>query len=96
MWGSSVSGAVAPESVWDYPSPPRLEASARHLQVVLGGAVVAETTRSVRVLEQRHGPTFYFPPDDVVRSALRRAPLETHCPWKGGARYYDVVAGDRV
>ena len=84
------------ESVSEYPTTPRLEPSSRHLQVVLGDAVVAETTRAVRVLEERHGPTFYFPPEDVVASALRPAALATHCPWKGDARYFDVVSGERV
>lgn len=91
-----MSAGSARESVSDYPSPPRLEPSRRHLVVVLAGAVVAETTRAARVVEERHGPTFYFPPADVAASALRPAALETHCPWKGDARYYDVVAGDRV
>ena len=54
------------ESVWDYPRPPRLEPTTRRLRVVLGGDVVAETTRAFRVLETSHPPNYYFPPDDVA------------------------------
>jgi len=38
------------ESVWDYPRPPRLEASTRHLQVVFGGETVADSRSALRVL----------------------------------------------
>ncbi|MBA3714753.1 MAG: hypothetical protein H0W76_20220, partial [Pyrinomonadaceae bacterium] len=42
------------ESVWDYPRPPRVEASARHIQVVFGGVMIADTRNSRRVLETSH------------------------------------------
>ena len=47
------------ESVWDYPSPPRIEPLRRHVRVEVGGATVAESTRAVRVLETAS------PPDDL-------------------------------
>ncbi len=84
------------ESVWDYPRPPRLEPTSRHLLVESGGRVVAETTRGARVLETSHPPVYYFPPDAVDPELLAgeaRAP--TACEWKGLARYFDVVVGAR-
>ena len=30
----------APESVWDYPRPPRVEPSDEHVEVMLGGVVI--------------------------------------------------------
>lgn len=84
------------ESVWDYPVEPRLERTERHLEVELGGVLVAETRRGYRVLEERHGPTYYFPPEDVRAEHLRSAELSTHCPWKGDAHYWDVIVGERV
>ena len=53
------------ESVWDYPRPPRLEQTNRHLKIVFNGEIVAETNRAFRVLETSHPPVFYFPPEDV-------------------------------
>jgi len=34
------------ESVWDYPRPPRLEDSNKHIQVICNGVVIAETQRA--------------------------------------------------
>ena len=80
------------ENVQSYPRPPRLGSVPQRILVRLGGAVVAETTRALRVLETHHAPTYYLPPDDVA-ATLRPAPGETFCEWKGAARYFDVVSG---
>ncbi len=54
MMGRTMSNRIAPgpgqESVWDYPRPPRLEASARHVRVEFGGETIAETRAAYRVL----------------------------------------------
>lgn len=84
------------ESVWDYPRPPRLEPVAERLRVVFGGVVIADTTRGYRVLETSHPPVYYFPAEDVAAEHLRPASGSSLCEWKGAARYYDVVAGDRI
>lgn len=81
------------ESVWDYPRPPRLEPAARRLRVVLGGVVVAETHRGIRVLETSHPPVYYFPPEDVLPGALHEGRGSSLCEWKGLARYWDVEGG---
>jgi uncharacterized protein (DUF427 family) len=81
------------ESVWDYPRPPRIEPAARRLRVVLGGVVVAETHRGIRVLETSHPPVYYFPPEDVLPGALHEARGSSLCEWKGLARYWDVEGG---
>jgi len=39
------------ENVQDYPRPPALEPVAQRIRIRLGGAVVADTTRALRVLE---------------------------------------------
>jgi uncharacterized protein (DUF427 family) len=81
------------ESVWDYPRPPRLEPVTRRLRVVLGGEVIADTTRGYRVLETSHPPNYYFPPDDVVAGALTPAKGASFCEWKGRAHYFHVRGG---
>lgn len=84
------------ESVWDYPRPPRLEATSKRIQIVLAGVTIADTTRARRVLETSHPPVYYLPPDDVAREYLRPARGSSFCEWKGEARYYDIVVGERV
>lgn len=85
------------ESVWDYPRPPRLEASDRHLQVVHGGVVVADTRSAWRVLETSHPPVYYLPPEDVRMDLLEPVDgASSSCEWKGRASYFDVKAGERT
>ena len=84
-----------PESVWDYPRPPRLEPTASRLVVEFGGVAVADTSRGMRVLETSQPPTFYFPPDDVRTDLLVPSSTHTVCEWKGVAGYATLRVGDR-
>ncbi len=83
------------ESVWDYPRPPRLEATPRHLEVIFNAVKIADTRRGLRVLETSHPPVYYFPPEDVLRGVLIPFDRHSFCEWKGAASYYTVVVGDR-
>ncbi len=83
------------ESVWDYPRPPRAERIGRHIEVRFNGVLVADTRGAVRVLETSHPPTYYLPQRDVRLDCLREAGGGSWCEWKGAARYYDVVVGER-
>jgi uncharacterized protein (DUF427 family) len=84
------------ESVWDYPRPPRVEASDEVVEVHLGGRRVARSTRTLRVLETSHPPTYYLPLEDVLDGVLRPVEGSTWCEYKGPASYFDLVAGDTV
>lgn len=81
------------ESVWDYPRPPRVEPSSEHVVVVLGGLVVLETRRALRVLETSHPPTYYLPLADAAEGPFRPAAGSSWCEFKGMAGYLDVVGG---
>jgi uncharacterized protein (DUF427 family) len=84
------------ESVWDYPRPPRLERSGRHVVVTLGGVVVAETRRAWRVLETSHPPGWYVPREDVTPGVLAPSPRRSVCEFKGVAEYWTVSAGGQT
>ena len=84
------------ESVWDYPRPPRAEPSTETVEITLAGTVVARTTRSLRVLETSHPPTYYLPIADFVEGSLRPVDGSTYCEWKGQAAYFDLIAGGRT
>lgn len=84
------------ESVWTYPRPPRVEPSRRHVVVVFGGETIADTDRALRVLETSHPPVFYIPPGDFRRACFRPTAHESFCEFKGVARYFDIVVGERV
>lgn len=90
-----MSHVTAVESVWDYPRPPRLEPTSKHIRIVFGGATIVETTRAHRVLETSHPPVYYVPLEDIAPGALVAAGgRTTFCEWKGDASYYDVVGAD--
>jgi len=82
------------ESVWDYPRPPRVEESTETVEIVLDEQVVARSTRTFRVLETSHPPTYYVPAADFVAGTLEPADGGSWCEWKGMAAYYDLVAGE--
>lgn len=90
-----IEPAPGQESVWDYPRPPRLEDTSRHLQVLFNGVVIADTRRGKRVLETSHPPVYYFPPEDVRLEHLRQNPEGSWCEWKGLAQYYDLEVNGR-
>jgi uncharacterized protein (DUF427 family) len=83
------------ESVWDYPRPPHLEDSPRHIQVVFNGILIAETHQSKRVLETSHPPVYYIPPQDIQMAYLVQTQHATWCEWKGRAAYYTVAVDKR-
>ena len=83
------------ESVWAYPRPPRVEPTPRRVRVVLGGVVIADTTRALRVLETSHPPNYYIPFDDVRPDVLVPTRKSTFCEYKGEAGYFTVIAGGR-
>jgi uncharacterized protein (DUF427 family) len=84
------------ESVWDYPRPPRLEDSNKHIQVTFNGTVIADTRRAKRVLETSGPPVYYIPPEDVQMEYFLPTTRSTFCEWKGSASYYTIKAGDKV
>jgi uncharacterized protein (DUF427 family) len=83
------------ESVWDYPRPPRVEDSPKHIQVIFNGVVVADTYRAKRVLETSHPPVYYIPPEDIKMEHLTPTDRATWCEWKGQAAYYTLRVGEK-
>jgi uncharacterized protein (DUF427 family) len=82
------------ESVWDYPRPPSAEVTGRRVVVELGGRVLADTVRAVRVCETSHPPVYYVPREDLA-PVLEQASGSSWCEWKGAATYWDAVVDGR-
>jgi uncharacterized protein (DUF427 family) len=80
---------MKPESVWDYPRPPRLEPVAETIRIDFAGDTIAETHEALRVLETSHPPVYYLPRAcftcDLVVSTRT-----SFCEWKGVARYVTI------
>jgi uncharacterized protein (DUF427 family) len=73
-----------------------VEPCARRVRVTLGGVLVVDSTRALRVLETSHPPAIYVPPGDILPGALQPTARSTHCEFKGAARYFTVRAGGRT
>jgi len=84
------------ESVWDYPRPPRLEPSSKHIQVIFNGVVIADSHQTQRVLETSHPPVYYIPPEDIQLQYFTRTARSSFCEWKGQAAYYTITVSDQI
>ena len=90
-----VEPGAGQESVWDYPRPPAVEASAERIRIELGGVLVADTSESLRVLETSHPPVYYLPPEAFLVPVHEAGGLSM-CEFKGMAHYLTIAAGDRI
>ncbi|MES0492055.1 MAG: DUF427 domain-containing protein [Leptospirales bacterium] len=52
---------------------------------------IAESDKTI-VIENNH----YFPAGSVKKEFLKESQMQTVCPWKGKASYYDLVVDDDV
>ena len=62
--------------------------------VHVGGQVVAETRRAIKLFETSIPPRYYIPIADVTPGCLEPSTSpRTYCPYKGEAAYFNVHAG---
>jgi uncharacterized protein (DUF427 family) len=64
--------------------------SSRRLVVRAGDRAIADTIRPVVLYESGFAPRWYVPRDDILAEALAPNELQTFCPYKGIASYYDI------
>lgn len=69
--------------------------SSRHVRVLSGGEVLADTTESKLLSETGLPNRWYLPAGDVRRDLLQRSETVTICPYKGRATYWSLWLGDR-
>lgn len=62
--------------------------------VKVGGTVVAESSRAVRLIETGHVERLYFPTTDVAMDLLEPTGHRTVCPFKGRASYWSFSKGE--
>lgn len=69
--------------------------SSRHVKVVVGGEVVAETSRPHLLFETGLPTRYYIPKLDVRLDLLTPTSTTTRCPYKGRASYWTARAGGK-
>lgn len=74
--------------------PITVEANPHRVTVSFNGYTIADTRMARTLREASLPPVQYIPRDDVQMNHLERTQHHTHCPYKGDASYYTVVADD--
>jgi uncharacterized protein (DUF427 family) len=65
----------------------------QRVKVIVGGEVIAESERAMRLEEGSYPPVHYLPRADVRMERLAKTDHSTHCPFKGDASYFSIVGG---
>ena len=69
--------------------------SSRHIKVVIGGQVVAETRRPRLLFETGIRPRYYLLKTDVRMDLLTPTEKSSQCPYKGNAVYWSAKVGNQ-
>ena len=90
-----------PAGVFNFELPRRkgliyFEESPRRIRGAFAGETIVDS-RHPKLLHE-HGllPVYYFPEADVRTDLLQPSDHVTHCPWKGEARHWTLVVGERT
>jgi uncharacterized protein (DUF427 family) len=65
-----------------------------HVEVTLGGHVLASTDKALRLDETGLPPRYYLPKADVRMDLLEATTFHTTCPFKGEASYWSATIDD--
>ena len=59
------------------------------------GEVVADTSRALELRESSYKPVMYIPREDALLDHFERSDRESHCPYKGDANYFHLLASGK-
>jgi len=68
----------------------------RHVRVLLGGEVIADTSHPRLLLETGIITRYYISEQDIRMELLESTETITRCPYKGKASYWSARVGDRI
>jgi uncharacterized protein (DUF427 family) len=76
----------------DTSHPIRIVPHPARLRVLWNGHIVADTTDALMLYEASYSGVRYVPRTDVDMTLLTKSSLKTHCPYKGDASYFSLLA----
>lgn len=76
--------------------PITISANPKRVRISLGGVVIAETDNALKLKEASYPAVNYVPREDTNMSLLAPTERVTHCPYKGDAHYFSVVADGKT
>ena len=71
-----------------------VETNPDRVRALLGGTVIADSSRTLIVRETNLEPVIYFPRADVQLDLAERTSHHTFCPFKGEASYWTFRCAD--
>lgn len=76
--------------------PITITPNTKRVRVTVDGVVVADTTHALTLKEASYPAVQYVPRQDTNMELLRRTDRTTHCPYKGDAAYFSIVANGKT
>ncbi len=76
--------------------PITITANPKRIRVSADGVVIADTTHALTLKEASYPAVHYVPRVDTDMALLKRTERTTHCPYKGDATYFSIVAGGKT
>ena len=76
--------------------PITIEPNPARVTVTLAGRVIADTTEALILREAAYPAVQYIPRADAKMDVLKRTERVTHCPYKGDASYYSILANGKT
>ena len=76
--------------------PITIAANPKRVRVSLGGVVIADSTKALTLKEASYPAVNYLPREDTNMALLSRTERVTHCPYKGDANYFSIVADGKT
>jgi uncharacterized protein (DUF427 family) len=76
--------------------PISIAANPKRIRVSADGVVIADTTHALTLKEASYPAVQYVPREDAKMALLKRTERVTHCPYKGDANYFSVMADGKA
>jgi uncharacterized protein (DUF427 family) len=76
--------------------PITIAANPKRVRISSDGVVIADTTHALTLKEASYPAVLYVPRQDANMALLKRTDRVTHCPYKGDANYFSVVADGKA
>ena len=76
--------------------PITITANPKRIRVSADGVVIADTAHALTLKEATYPAVQYVPREDAKMALLARTDRVTHCPYKGDANYFSIMADGKT
>ena len=76
--------------------PITITANPKRIRVLAYGVVIAVTSHALTLKEASYPAVQYVPRADAKMDLLKKTERVTHCPYKGDASYFSIVANAKT